>query len=138
MKNLFFALFSLLFLVSACKKDEIATSTTPVEIATTDKVLFSGAFVSGAHTTSGDVKIIQSTDAKKYLILENLKTDAGPDIRIYIAEDKTTKGFTEITNKVVNGNSKLELPATVNTDKQKSVLIWCKQFSVLFGSADLK
>ncbi len=139
MKKLHFVLFTLLLFVFACKKSEIATSDTPtVVIEPTDKVLFSGSFTSGAHTTSGAAKLIESADKKKFLVLDNLKSDAGPDLRIYLAEDKTAKVFTEITKTVVNGNTKLEVPATANTDKQKTVLIWCKQFSVLFGSAELK
>ena len=137
MRKLFFVLFSLIIGASACSK--ITTSDAPaVVISTTDKVLFSGSFTSGAHTTSGDVKLVEAADKKKYLVFDNLKSDAGPDLRIYLAEDKTAKVYTEITNKVVNGNAKLEVPTAANTDKQKVVMVWCKQFSVLFGSADLK
>jgi Electron transfer DM13 len=137
MKKLVLAFFSLIVLTSACSK--ITTSDmAPVVISSTDKVLSSGSFVNGAHATSGSVKLIESADKKKYLVFDNLKSDAGPDLRIYLAEDNAAKVYTEITNKVVNGNSKLEVPTSANTDKQKIVMVWCKQFSVLFGSADLK
>ena len=138
MNKLFCVIFCSVILFSACKKEnEVSTSST-VTVEATDKVLFLGAFSSGAHTTSGNVKLIESADKKKYLIFDNLKSDAGPDLRIYLSEDKSAKVFTEVTSKVVNGNSKIEIPTAANTDKQKTVLIWCKQFSVLFGSAELK
>ena len=138
MNKLFSVIFYSVILFSACKKEnEVSTSPT-ITVEATDKVLFSGAFSSGAHTTSGDVKLIESADKKKYLIFDNLKSDAGPDLRIYLSEDKSAKVYTEISNKVTVGNSKIEVPTAANTDKQKTVLIWCKQFSVLFGSADLK
>lgn len=138
MNKLFCVIFCSVILFSACKKEnEVSTSST-VTVEATDKVLFLGTFSSGAHTTSGNVKLIESADKKKYLIFDNLKSDAGPDLRIYLSEDKSAKVFTEVTSKVVNGNSKIEIPTAANTDKQKTVLIWCKQFSVLFGSAELK
>jgi hypothetical protein len=138
MKKSFFLIFSLCITLFSCKKEIVTSTEPPVVITTTDKVLLSGSFTSGAHTTSGDVKLIEGADKKKYLVFDNLKSDAGPDLRIYLSEDNTAKTFTEVTNKVVNGNTKIEVPAAANTDKQKTVLIWCKQFSVLFGSAALK
>ena len=128
----------LTMLISACNKENETSTTPTIDVGTTDKILFSGSFTNAAHPTSGNVKLIEASDKKKYLIFDDLKSDAGPDLRIYLSEDKTAKVFTEISNKVVNGNSKLEVAATVNTDKQRTVLIWCKQFSVLFGSAELK
>lgn len=139
MKKLQFALFSLIILVFACKKSEITTSDSPpIVIAATDSTLYSGSFANGAHTVTGSVKLIKAADSKKYLVFDNFKTDAGPDLHIYLAEDKTAKVYTDITSTVVNGNTKLEVPTTANTGKQKFVLVWCKQFSVLFGSAEMK
>jgi hypothetical protein len=138
MKKLLAFCFLLNILFSACKKENETSDIPTVEVGATDKVLFSGSFTNASHPTSGNVKLIEASDKKKYLIFDDLKSDAGPDLRIYLSEDKSAKVFTEISNKVVNGNSKIEVPATVNTDKQKTVLIWCKQFSVLFGSAELK
>jgi hypothetical protein len=138
MKKSFFLMFSFFFILFSCKK-EIETSTSPIiEVSATDKVLLSGNFMNASHPTSGSVKLIEGADKKKYLVFDNLKSDAGPDLRIYLSEDNTAKNFTEVSNKVVNGNTKIEVPAAANTDKQKTVLIWCKQFSVLFGSAALK
>ena len=139
MKKLFPVFLCLISFAFACKKSEITTSDSPpIVLAATDKVLFSGTFTSGAHTTTGDVKLIQSADSKKYLVFGSLKTDAGPDLRIYLAEDKTAKVYTEITSTVINGNTKIEVPSAANTTTQKTVLIWCKQYSVLFGSAGLQ
>ena len=139
MKKLFFAAICLTFTLFACQKSEITTSdSAPIVLAATDTTLFSGSFVNGVHTVTGDVKIVKGADKKNYLVLTNLKSEAGPDIRIYLSEDKTAKVFTQIAFPVVNGNSKTEIPETANLTKQKTVLVWCKQYSVLFGSADLK
>ena len=102
------------------------------------KLLLEGKFANGAHPTSGNAKIYEAKDGKRTLIFENLKSDAGPDLRIYIANDKAVTNFVELSNKVENGNKMYDIPAKVDLSKQKFVLIWCKQFSVLFGHAELK
>lgn len=102
------------------------------------KLLLEGKFANGAHPTSGNAKIYEAKDGKRTLVFENLKSDAGPDLRIYIANDKAVTNFVELSNKVENGNKMYDIPAKVDLTKQKFVLIWCKQFSVLFGHAELK
>lgn len=102
------------------------------------KLLLEGKFVNGAHPTSGTAKIYEAKDGKRTLVFESLKSDAGPDLRIYIANDKAVTNFVELSNKVENGNKMYDIPAKVDLSKQKFVLIWCKQFSVLFGHAELK
>ena len=115
---------------------------TTTENRTTDfsgqKLLLEGKFANGAHPTSGTAKIYEAKDGKRTLVFESLKSDAGPDLRIYIANDKAVTNFVELSNKVENGNKMHEIPAKVDLSKQKFVLIWCKQFSVLFGHAELK
>jgi hypothetical protein len=126
----------------ACQKEEVSSSTTNDNTNNTvntdgQTLLFSGDFVSGAHATSGKAKIYEDKDKKRILVLENFKTDAGPDLRLYLAEDKSVSNFIEVSNAVKNGSVSYSLPSSANLSKQKVVLIWCKQFSVLFGSAQL-
>lgn len=147
-------LFALIALSSCNKSTKIdpAATTTPnptengvnttTEKMTMDfsgqKLLLEGKFVNGAHPTSGTAKIYEAKDGKRTLVFESLKSDAGPDLRIYIANDKAVTNFVELSNKVENGNKMYDIPAKVDLGKQKFVLIWCKQFSVLFGHAELK
>lgn len=102
-------------------------------------IALQGTFTSGVHSTSGKVFIYEDKNKNYSLVFENFKTDAGPDLRIYLAEDKVLTNFTQITDKVnTNGSYILPIPATVDLKKQTTVVIWCKAFSVLFGSASLK
>ncbi len=102
-------------------------------------LLLEGTFTSGAHPTSGTVKLYEDKDKNRSLVFENFKTDAGPDLRLYMAEDKAVTNFIQITDKVTtSGNYSISIPASVDLKKQKTVAIWCKSFSVLFGSATLK
>jgi hypothetical protein len=102
-----------------------------------DKVLLTGDFKAAAHPTSGMVQVINDNGVRK-LKFANFKTDSGPDLRIYLAEDDKALNFIEISNKVENGNLLYLLPDEFNIEKQTYVLIWCKLFKVNFGTAILK
>jgi Electron transfer DM13 len=156
MKNTFLILL-LLLSIFACQKAEVKPiETTPTGTTTTTKpdgttttttggfntagqtLLFSGDFTTGAHTTTGKAKIYEDKNKVRTLVFEGFKTDAGPDLRIYMAEDNKTTNFIQIADKVTNGDNNYELSSKVDLSKQKNVLIWCKSFSVLFGSSTLK
>lgn len=139
MKKILSFIVATSLLMSACKKEAIIVDTTPVVVDKTAKTLLSGTFVkSGNYSVSGTAKIIEDADGKKYLIMENLKSDSGPDLRVYLSADTGIKVATQILEDVPGGNSKTVLPTNVDITKQKTVLIWCEKFSVLFGNAALK
>jgi hypothetical protein len=136
-------LFFATFLFTSCDNaSEIAPEepTETVIIDTTElTILLSGDFNgSPAHpSTTGKAKIFQAADNSRTLVIENLMVDSGPDLRIYLAEDAAITNFVEITNTVKNGTNSYAIPSTVNLEKQKVVSIWCKQFSVSFGTSSL-
>ena len=133
----------LFFVVNACTKNiELTpvTQITPVNIDVTKPAESTGTFSNGVHVVSGTVKVVvDKMDAtKKYLSFENFKTDMGPDLYIYLAEDKNATGALSVTKLDKTGTFTLDIPANANLTKQKYVLVWCKQFSVHFGSAKLE
>ncbi len=128
---------ALSFLAFACSKPDVAEDVV-VPVAT-DQVLATGSFInSSQHAASGTAKLIKDKDGKRFLLLENFKTDNGPDLRIYLATTLKADNFTEISSKISLGNVRIAVPDNVDIKSQKFVLIWCKAFSVLFGSAELK
>jgi hypothetical protein len=133
---------SITLLVSSCVKNQELTPVvqTPIQAVIDGKQESVGTFTAGVHATSGTVKVVaDKTDAKKkYLSFENFKTDAGPDLYVYLAEDKMAKGFTAVVKLDKTGTFVLDVPANADLSKQKYVLIWCQQFTVLFGSAKLE
>ena len=116
------------------------TQTIPVNIDATKSAESTGAFSNGVHAVSGRVKVVvDKMDAnKKYLSFENFKTDTGPDLYIYLAEDRNATGALSITKLDKTGTFTLDIPSSANLLKQKYVLVWCKQFAVHFGSAKLE
>jgi Electron transfer DM13 len=130
---------SAFFFCLACQSNDILPDDgTMISTFDNQTLISEGSFMAAAHPASGKAKIYKDKDGKLTLSLENFMTDAGPDLRIYLAEDKATTNFIEVSKSVKNGTTSYTIPTTADLSKQKNALIWCKQFAVLFGSAELK
>ena len=108
--------------------------------------LATGVFHSGAHETKGTAAVFQLADGKKTLRLTDFATSNGPDVHVYLVavddakdNDTVTKAdFVDIgTLKGNIGDQNYELPANADLAKYRAVTIWCKRFSVNFGTAPL-
>ena len=100
-----------------------------------------GSFVGagdGFHNAEGLAKIIPLAEGSTILRLENFKSTNGPNVHVYLSTDKTASNFVDLGRlKANNGNQNYIIPNGTDLAKYSSVLIWCKDFSVLFGSAEL-
>lgn len=113
-------------------------TTSPGSTTTTSTGQLQGMFVSNVHATSGAVRLVDQ-GGKRTLVFENFRTDGGPDLRIYLAENTSLRNFIEVSLlPATSGNFTVDLPASADPAKQRFVLVWCKAFSVLFGNAELK
>ena len=93
----------------------------------------------GIHNAEGLAKIIPISNNDNILRLENLKVTNGPDLYVYLSTDKSASDFVNLGKlKANNGNQNYNIPPETDLSKYNTVLIWCKAFSVLFGSAELK
>jgi hypothetical protein len=111
--------------------------------------LAAGSLISHEHTTSGTVRIIKQQDGVRVLTLEDLDTSNGPDVHVWLSAAHVVEGtggwFTADSAdhfdlgiiKGNQGNQVYEIPADVDLSKYKSVDLWCVQFSVSFGAAEL-
>jgi hypothetical protein len=111
--------------------------------------LAAGSLISHEHTTSGTVRIIKQQDGVRVLTLEDLDTSNGPDVHVWLSAAHVVEGtggwFTAGSAdhydlgiiKGNQGNQVYEIPADVDLSKYKSVDLWCVQFSVSFGAAEL-
>jgi hypothetical protein len=103
--------------------------------------LRTGSFVGvgdGIHNAEGIAKVIPLEDGSNILRLENLQVTNGPDLYVYLATDKSASDFASLGKlKANNGNQNYDIPSESNLTKYDTALIWCRPFSVLFGSAEL-
>ena len=116
------------------------TDTAATTLAYTPLVI--GNFVGvddGIHNAEGLAKVIRLDDASMILRLENFKATNGPDLYVYLATDNSASDFVNLGRLKGNiGNQNYEIPEGTDLSKHDTVLIWCKAFSVLFGSAKLE
>jgi hypothetical protein len=93
----------------------------------------------GIHNAEGLAKVIQLDDASMVLRLENFRATNGPDLYVYLATDNSASDFVDLGRLKGNiGNQNYDIPEGTDFSRYDTVLIWCKAFSVLFGSAKLE
>jgi len=121
-----------------------AASGTPARASVV--VLGRGRFRSGEHDTTGTAKLLRLADGRRFVRLERLSTSNGPAVRVWLsaapagASDDKVGGAAHIDLgglKANHGNQNYRVPAEAVTGNYRSVVIWCRRFDVVFGSADL-
>jgi hypothetical protein len=99
--------------------------------------IFMGAH-DGFHHVEGNVKVISLTNGNKILRLDNFKSTNGPNVHVYLSTSYLPTDYVDLGKlKANNGNQNYDIPSGTDITKHNIVLIWCKDFSVLFGSAVL-
>ncbi len=94
----------------------------------------------GIHNSEGFAKVIRLDDAGSMILwLENFKAANGLDLYFYLATDNHVSDFVNLGRLKGNiGNQNYDIPEGTDLSRYNTVLIWCKAFSVLFGSAKLE
>lgn len=111
--------------------------------------LSSGGFtkVDDSHWATGQAVIYMLPDGQRVLRLENFKAAAGPDLYVHLSGHASPRssgelhgdGDIELSQLKGNiGEQNYVLPAELDLADFKSVVIYCKQFSVVFSTAELK
>ena len=125
------------------------TDRAPTEAPARPVQLAQGTLISHEHATTGTVRIIRQPDGSRLLTLENLDTSNGPDVHVWLSAADVVEGtagwFTAGSAdyfdlgliKGNQGNQVYAIPADVDLSKYRSVDLWCVQFSVSFGAAQL-
>jgi hypothetical protein len=129
----------LLMILFSCSKDE-NTANTPVDdpVISTGTVLAQGSLSGNMnYKVAGLAKVIEDNGVKS-LRLENFSSNNGPDLKVYLAKDANAGSFINLGNlKSTSGNQNYAITGSINISEYKYILIWCQQFGVLFGSAQL-
>jgi hypothetical protein len=130
-------------------------SAEPTDMATTEPappepvLLSSGTFISHEHTTSGTVSIVEQADGSRVLAIAGLDTSNGPDVHVWLSASDVVEGFEGwfvaggapyLDLGLIKGNigdQVYEIPADADLSLYRSVSLWCVQFSVSFGAAQL-
>jgi len=127
--------------VAAKDNNTVSENLSVATMSTSSNKTLIGNFVGagdGFHNAEGVAKIIQLADGTDILRLENFKATNGPDLYVYLSTDKTNADIVNLGRLKGNiGNQNYLIPAGTDITKYNTALIWCRAFSVIFGSAQL-
>jgi hypothetical protein len=127
--------------VAAQDNNTVSENLSVATMSTSSNKTLIGNFVGagdGFHNTEGVAKIIQLADGTDILRLENFKATNGPDLYVYLSTDKTNADIVNLGRLKGNiGNQNYLILADTDITKYNTALIWCRAFSVIFGSAQL-
>lgn len=128
------------YLLYASSVDRVVREQVAVAASSGNVAVGRGAFESAGHETTGTATLLRLAEGGTVLTLTELDTDPGPDLRVYLV----TGGPDELGDVVDlgalkgnRGDQQYDVPASVDTDRHRTVVIWCRAFSVAFGSARL-
>jgi hypothetical protein len=92
------------------------------------------------HFGQGTAKLIETAPGVFTVRFEDFSVRNGPDLYVYLSTDPTgysADGIELGTLKATDGSFNTAVPEGADVTTAKSVVIWCKQFSVLFAVATL-
>jgi hypothetical protein len=92
------------------------------------------------HSTTGRASVETDVSGNRALKFENFKTDKGPKLVVYLSETVDPIPGTYVSLGALSafeGEQSYVVPEGTDLTRYKTVLIWCEEFSVLFGSAEL-
>jgi Electron transfer DM13 len=114
-------------------------------VATAVRTLSAGTFRSHEHATAGRARVIATAGGRRYVRFEDFETSNGPALKVYLSAasasgpgDRFDDRFVDLGDLKGNvGSQNYAIPAGVRLDGYRSVVVWCKRFSVPFAAAAL-
>jgi Electron transfer DM13 len=125
--------------IGSCSKEENTTTAPINDPGNGGTLLVQGNFSSrGGYSVSGSAKLFDNAGVRS-IRLENFSSSNGPDLKVYLAKDINAASFINLGNlKSISGNQNYALTGMPDLAQYKYVLIWCQQFGVGFGTAELQ
>jgi Electron transfer DM13 len=105
-----------------------------------------GAFRSLEHGTTGVARVVELEDGSRFVRFEDLDTSDGPDLRVYLTDQPVSDDwhvwddgrYLDLGALKGNvGDSNYAIPDGVELDAFRTVVIWCRRFTVGFAVAPI-
>ena len=113
---------------------------------TPDRVIAQGSFYKVEVRGEGTAKLYRLPDGKRILRFENFQTGENTDLFVWLSElpkpansaQAVGSPHVEISNlKSTIGSQNYEIPASIPTEKIKSVVIWCQPVQIAYAAVAL-
>ncbi|HET7738116.1 MAG TPA: DM13 domain-containing protein [Tepidiformaceae bacterium] len=122
-----------------------AGTATPATGPSQAAVLAEGEFRDGepGHNGAGRARLIRTADGALVLRFEEFSVTNGPDLFVVLSTDpegsrgSASEGLNLGDLKATDGNINYEIPGGTDVSTFRSVIIWCRQFNVVFAVATL-
>lgn len=129
-------IIALIVTFTSCKKETTPTVVLneKVDIAVAKPATNSSGFSNGSYgAVTGNARVY-SINGKYQLALEDFTTSNGPDLKVYISKEQQPVNFVNLGSlKSTAGNQLYDIPSTVDVKEYTYALIYCQQYSHLFG-----
>jgi hypothetical protein len=119
----------------------------PDNMPTEPIVLKSGSFITidPVHGAEGSATVYDLPEGNRVLRFEDFKSTNGPELHVILSKEVPTGTFSGIGEDSIDlgllkgniGNQNYDIPADINLDDYKSVVIYCAPFKVVFSSAEV-
>lgn len=119
--------------------DEVSAPAGPV-------VVSRGSFDSLEHTTTGSALVVELADGSHVIRLEDLQTSNGPDVRVILSDRPVSddwQGWADGEHLDLGalkgniGSANYSVPIGVDPADYRTVVVWCRRFTVGFGVAPI-
>lgn len=120
-------------------------TTGPAESAEPQE-LARGSFRGIAHEGSGTAIALDVPGRGRFVRFEDFEVFNGPDLRVYLSAAKASAPESAFDDDFFDlgalkgnvGNQNYQVPGKVDLSDYRSVVVWCRRFSVGFASAPLE
>jgi hypothetical protein len=131
----------------ATRTAAVATQTAgPQPTSMPTPLVLMGAFVSGGQGdfAAGKATVGVTTTGTLELALTNFSASNGPDVYVYLSREASPTTSAQVMNgyevgklTATAGDLRYTLPASLDLRQYRSVVVYCKSFSIIFGYANL-
>ncbi len=107
------------------------------------RTLSAASFRSHEHATEGRARVIELRDGRRYVRFEDFRTSNGPLLRVYLSATAPDGRGPAFDLRFVDlgalkgniGDQNYAIPRGTDLGAYRSVVVWCKRFSVAFAAA---
>lgn len=148
MQAVYYLLITGCLFMMSCKKENVPAYGNEVIVPPADTstlILYTGILIGGelGDRARGDVSI-EKSGSKYYLVFKNFTSSNGPDIHVYFSKAIGNNAMPPVDYKDLgflkyrSGTFNYELAAEPDLVNYKYVMVWCAQYRIQFGYAELK